>query len=111
MLATPVRARVSPLAHGPRPVYRRGTPRARRLHLTFTARAAVSSARSRYLVELSPPNNGSCRREMPAIRLSPIERDVQVGETVHVGLSLEPACPGRWSGSVIYAESNASRGP
>jgi hypothetical protein len=82
--------------------------------LAFFVRATgrgVSSARSRYLVELSPPNSGSCSRELHGLRLSPIERDVQAGEAVHVGLSLEPACPGRWSGSVIYVESTASGGP
>jgi hypothetical protein len=111
MLAVPVRAWVSPLAYGRHLVYRSKPLRARRLHLAFTARAAVSSARSRYLVELSPPRTGSCSRGMHGIRLSPIERDAEVGETVRVGLSLEPACPGRWSGSVIYVESNASGGP
>ena len=111
MLAAPVRAWTSPLAYGPHLVYRQGPLRARRLHLTFTAHAAVASARSRYLVELSPPSTGSCSRRMHGVGLSPIERDIQAGETVHVGLSLEPACPGRWSGSVIYVESNASGGP
>ncbi len=111
MLAAPVRARVGALAYGPRLVHPRGPLRARRLHLTFAAHAALLSARSRYLVELSPPRTGSCSREMHAIRLSPVERDVHVGETVHVGLSLEPACPGRWSGSVLYVQSNASGGP
>jgi hypothetical protein len=109
MLAAPVRAWVSLLADGPRLVYKRWPLRARRLHLTFIAHAAVSSARSRYLVELSPPR--TCGRELHATRLSPVERDVPVGETVHVGLALEPACHGRWSGSVIYVESGASGGP
>ncbi|HEY3830605.1 MAG TPA: hypothetical protein VGL57_15550 [Solirubrobacteraceae bacterium] len=111
MVAARVRARLSPLGYGRHLVYRPKPLRARRLHLTFTARAGVSSAESRYLVELSPPNTGSCSRDMHAARLSPIERDVEVGEAVHVGLSLEPACPGRWSGSVIYVESTASGGP
>jgi hypothetical protein len=111
MVATPVHARVGSLAEGRHLVYRSTAPRVRRLHLTFTARAGVSSAASRYLVELSPPKTGSCTRDMHATRLSPIERDVEVGEVVHVGLPLEPACPGRWSGSLIYVESAASGGP
>ncbi len=111
MVATPVSARVSPLAYGRDLVYRPKPLRARRLHLTFTARVGVSSAQSRYLVELRPPTTGSCSRDMHGIRLSPIERDVAVGEAVHVGLSLEPACPGRWSGSVIYVASTARGGP
>ena len=111
MLAAPVRAWVGPLVDSRARVYRSKPPRARRLHLAFTARAGVASARSRYLVELSPPATGPCARQMHAARLSPIERDVRVGETVHVGLPLEPACPGRWRGAVIYVQSTASGGP
>jgi hypothetical protein len=102
-LAAPVHAWIGPLAKGPELVERQKPRRARWLHLEFTAHAAVSSARSRYLVELSPPR--TCGHELHAARLSPVERDVRVGEVVHVGLALEPACPGRWSGSVVYVES------
>jgi hypothetical protein len=110
-VAAPVTVRVGPLSRISDPLYRQRVQLARRLRLSFTARVAVSTADSRYVVELRPPTRGACASRNHGIRLSPIERDVAAGETVHVGLSLEPACPGRWSGSVIYLAPSVRGGP
>jgi hypothetical protein len=110
MVAAPVSAHVSRLAYGRHLVYRPKPLRARRLHLAFTAHVGVSSARSRYVVELRGPSAGACSHAMHALRLSPVERDIAAGEVVHVGLSLEPACPGLWTGGVFYATSIARGG-
>jgi hypothetical protein len=110
-VAAPVAVRVGPLSRTSDPLYRRHAQLTRRLHLSFTARVAVSTADSRYVVELRPPTQGACARRNHGIRLAPIERDVAAGETVHVGLALEPACPGRWSGSVSYFAPSVRGGP
>jgi hypothetical protein len=110
-VAAPVTVRVGPVSRIADPLYRRRPQLARRLHLTFTARVAVSTADSRYVVELRPPTQGACASHNHGIRLAPIERDVAAGETAHVGLSLEPACPGHWGGSVVYLAPTSRGGP
>jgi hypothetical protein len=110
-VAAPVAVRVGPLSRIADPLYRQHAQLARRLYLSFITRVAVSTADSRYVVELHPPTQGACASHNHGIRLSPIERNVAAGETVHVWLSLEPACPGRWSGSVIYLAPSVRGGP
>lgn len=110
-VAAPVTVHVGPLSRAPDPLYRQRVQLTRRLHLSFTARVAVSTADSRYVVELRAPTQGACASRNHGIRLSPIDRDVAAGETVHVGLSLEPVCTGHWSGSVIYLAPSVRGGP
>jgi hypothetical protein len=110
-VAAPVTVRVGPASGIADPLYRQHPQLVRRLHLTFTARVAVATADSRYVVELRPPARGACASRDHGVRLSPVERDVAAGEAVRVGLSLEPACPGQWSGSVIYLAPTARGGP
>lgn len=125
-LASPVSVNVGWARSRANPVYAHRPHLARRLRLTFKAPIAVPNANSGYLVELLAPQGRGCESHMirethsstaeddvdaDGSEVMAIERDVAAGERVHVGLLLDPACRGRWSGSVVYEPPLVRAGP
>jgi hypothetical protein len=111
-LAAPVTARLDLLRRVASRSGRQLSPPTGRLHVSFVARVAVSNADSRYVVELRAPASGACATGDHFVRLYPVERDVAVGELVHLALTLQPVCPGgKLSGRVLYVQGTPDGDP
>ncbi len=93
------------------PVHDRYDLRQAELLVSFTARAAVTSALSDYNVFVEEPDSGTCARGHAGVGTGEnLARDIKAGERAQVVLSsgygnassLFPGCPGIAHGTVSY---------